>query len=243
MNDQGLLLRSEPGIPTFISNHRHTGQTTVDLQLMSPSGYKWATVCKTDVEFEHSHFSDHRAIITELDLPDNPLRDLITRQKANWSKTDWERYSTTVNIHLAPALCTLLDTSTHPQQRVDSAAELITTAINKVVEASTPTLTVSQRSRRWWCAETLNPLKGHANNLRRKAQHTGAPDDRILYQAAQHKYQQACVDAKTVHWRDYLAKLTAKDLFTAAKYTNGPQQSRMLPPLKDRDGNLTSDPA
>lgn len=71
MNDQGLLLRSEPGIPTFISNHRHAGQTTVDLQWMSPSGYEWATVYKTDVEFEHSYFSDHRAIITELDLPDN----------------------------------------------------------------------------------------------------------------------------------------------------------------------------
>lgn len=67
MNNNGLLLRSEPRIPTFISNHQRGSQTTVDLQGGPPDCYDWATICRTDVAFEHSHFSDPRAIITEID--------------------------------------------------------------------------------------------------------------------------------------------------------------------------------
>lgn len=59
----------------------------------------------------------------------------------------------------------------------------------------------------------------------------------------QYAYQQACKDAKFSHWRSFLANLTAKDLFTAAKYTNGPLVSRTLPPLRKPDGQLTSNPA
>lgn len=39
MNEAGLILRSEPGIPTFISNHARAGETTVDLQWMTPECY------------------------------------------------------------------------------------------------------------------------------------------------------------------------------------------------------------
>lgn len=78
-NEQGLVLRSEPGIPTFISNHRTSGQTTVDLQWMIPKFYDWATVCCTDVNSEDCHFFDHRAIITEIDLPSNPLHKVSAK--------------------------------------------------------------------------------------------------------------------------------------------------------------------
>lgn len=69
MNDAGLLLRSEAGTPTFVPRQARSGQTTVDLQWMSLSCYDWATVCKTDCEFHYSHFSNHLAIVTELNLP------------------------------------------------------------------------------------------------------------------------------------------------------------------------------
>lgn len=128
-------------------------------------------------------------------------------------------------------------------QNVDDVAEAITSAITSAIQASTPTLTISHRKRHWWCAKTLNPLTGHANNLRRRAQRTNARADRVLYRAAQHTYQQACTDANVTHWRLFLAQLNAKDLFTAARYTNGPQASLNLPPLRKPDGQLTSNPA
>jgi exonuclease III len=66
MNEAGLLLRSEKGIPTYISNQAQNRQTTVDLQWLSPECYNWATICRIDTDLKRSHFSDHVAIITEL---------------------------------------------------------------------------------------------------------------------------------------------------------------------------------
>lgn len=70
MSDHGLLLRSEPGIPTHFSNNRQGSETTIDLQWLSPACYEWATRCVTDSTLTHSHFSDHAAIITELTIPE-----------------------------------------------------------------------------------------------------------------------------------------------------------------------------
>lgn len=208
---------------------------------MSPSCYDWATVCKTDRDFEQSHFSDHLAIVTELDLPTRPLSTIPPRIRPNWTKTNWETYKAHLNTHLTPILeSQLRQTTTYS---VDEDADAITSAITGAIQVSTPNLTITHRARRWWCAKTLNPLKGHANNLRRKAQRTNSHSDRVVYRAAQHAYQQACKDAKVTHWRSFLANLTAQDLFTAARYTNGPPGSRTLPPLCKPNGHLTSDPA
>lgn len=50
-------------------------------------------------------------------------------------------------------------------------------------------------------------------------------------------------DAKRHHWHRFLATLTDANLFTAAKYCDGPPPSRILPPLQQADGSLTDDPA
>lgn len=241
MNEAGLLLGSEAGTPTFIPHQARSGQTTVDLQWMKASCYNWATVCRTDSNFEKSHFSDHLAIITELDLPTKPLSSIPPRTKTNWAKANWETFRTQLSTHLGPILESL---RLQPDALdVDETANNITTALTAAIHASTPNLTLSHHTRRWWCAKTLNPLKVHANNLRRKAQRTNSHADRVAYRAAQHAYQHACKEAKITHWCSFLANLTARDLFTAARYTNGPPGSRTLPPLRKPDGQLTSNPA
>lgn len=240
MNKAGLLLRSEPGIPTFMSNQSHNCQTTVDLQCHSTECHDWATVCRTEKDFDHSHFSDHAAITTK-DLPTNPLTNIPPRTRLNWSKTDWEGYRSTLTPLLPPILRELAN---GPLDRgVDNLAESITVAIEEGISKSTPVLKITQRSKYWWCATTLNPLKGHATNLQPRSQRSGRPEDNVLYQAAQHKYQQACKEAKINHWRTYLSQLSDKDLFTAARYTNGPTPARTLPSLKRKDGQLTSIPS
>lgn len=88
----------------------------------------------------------------------------------------------------------------------------------------------------------MNPLKGHALNLRSIAQRTKARPDKVAYRAAQAKFQKAVKDAKCTHWHRYLENLSDKDLFTAAKYCDGPAVFRLLPPLKRPDGSLTDDP-
>lgn len=105
------MLRSEAGVPTFVSNQARAGETTVDLQWASPECYDWATVCKTNTTFEQSHCSDHLTIVTELDLPSDPLSQGQPKSKPNWGKTDWELFNTTMNTNLLPILqlCNALD--------------------------------------------------------------------------------------------------------------------------------------
>lgn len=236
MNDARLLLWSEAGNPTFIPHRARSGSTPFDLQWMIPSCYDWATVCKTDSGFKHSHFSDHLSIATKLDLPSRPLSTLQPRTRLTWAKTNWEGYKTNLSSGLLPILEVLRD---HPVGfDVNVKADAIT--------SSTPSLTISHHTRRWWCAKTLNPLKGHTNNLRRTAQRTNSPADRVLYHAARYAYQRSCKEAKVSHWLSFLAQLTASDLFTAARYTSGPPGARALPlppPLRKPDGQLISDPA
>lgn len=189
--------------------------------------------------FEHSHFSDHLALTTELDLPLRTLTHTPERSRPHWSKTNWDLYRTTLSTNHTPILTSL---SNPAQADVDGLALSVNTAIDLALEALTPTVTFSQKSRRWWCAATIHPLKGHANNLRRKAQHTRKPGDRVIYRAAQNTFHQACKDAKVSHFQAFLANLSDKDLFTAAKYTSGPPAARTLPTLRRPDGQLTSNP-
>lgn len=235
-NENGLILRAEPGVPTIISNHKHSGQKTVDLQWMTPKCYDWATLCRTDVNFEELHLSGNRAIITELNLPSSQLHEITAKTIPNCTNTDWGFYCASLNSLLVQTLRTVADAAIPPEEKVNLVAD-------QAIDAWTPDLTISQHSRGWWCAKTLNPLKCHANNLRHRAPRTGTPADRALYRAAQHQYQKACTEAKTTHWRIHLANLYTKDLFTAAKYTNGTPATRTLLPLRDLNGSLTSDPS
>lgn len=238
----GLLLRSEPGVPTHFSNNRQGSETTIDLQWHSPACYDWATVCSTDTTLTHSHFSDHAAIITEISIPDPDLTIAVQRCRPNWSKADWKAYADT----LTPLLSELQDTpltSLKRQQDVDQYAAQLEAAIKQAQHGAVPDLKIRQSSRRWWNAEVLNPLKGHALNLRRVAQWSKAPHDKIEYRKAQAKFQREVKLAKRQHWHRYLENLTDTDLFTAAKYCDGPTQSCILPPLRMPDGTLTDHPA
>lgn len=238
----GLLLRSEPGIPTHYSNNRQGSETTIDLQWHSPACYEWANVCTTDSSLTHSHVSDHAAIITKLTLPYPELNITLQRCRPNWSKADWGAYTD----RLTPLLSELQETPSAAlasQQDIDNYAKQLEESITQAKQHAVPNLKIKQSSKRLWNAETLNPLKGHALNLRRIAQRSKAPSDKIEYRKAQARFQKEVKLAKRQHWHRYLENLTDSDLFTAAKYCDGPAQSRILPPLRMPDGTLTDDPA
>lgn len=130
----------------------------------------------------------------------------------------------------------------HTQAKIDEFALQIEQAITRAQHATIPKAKINLRTRRWWDPTVLNPLKGHALNLRRLAQRTKLPADKIAYRAAQAKFQKAVKDSKRHHWQRFLENLTDKDLFTAAKYCDGPPPSRLLPPLRQTDGTLTNNP-
>lgn len=156
----GLLLRSEPGIPTHYSNNRQGSETTIDLQWHSPVCYDWATVCTTDTTLAHSHFSIHAAIVTEITLPDPNLNIATQQCRPNWSKADWKFYIDTLTPLLSDLQATPVE-SLENQQDVDQYALRLEHSINHAQRQAVPDLKINQSSRRWWNAEVLNPLKGH----------------------------------------------------------------------------------
>lgn len=241
MSDHGLLLRSEPGVPTHFSNNRQGSKTTIDLQWHSPACYEWATVCMTDSSLTHSHFSDHAAIITELTVTDPDLNIAPSRERFNWAKADWPTFTLSVAPRLQH-ISTTQPSSLNSQASIDNLALQIKQAITQSQHETLPIVTLNHRARRWWNAEVLNPLKGNALNLRRKAQRSNVRADKVAYRAAQAAFQKAVKDAKRQHWHRFLENLTDKDLFTAAKYCDGPSESRLLPPLRQPNGSLSDSP-
>ncbi|KAH9820999.1 hypothetical protein DFH28DRAFT_1079137 [Melampsora americana] len=72
MNELGLLICWESGVPTFTSSDNQGSQTTVDSQWLTLECYKWVM---------HSHSLEDLAIITELDLLASPLDDFSLLKK------------------------------------------------------------------------------------------------------------------------------------------------------------------
>lgn len=241
MTDHGLLLRSEPGVPTHFSNNRQGSETTIDLQWHSPACYEWATVCKTETTLTHSHFSDHAAIITELSIPGQSEDNTLTRFRPNWALANWPRFTVLANEALQ-RLSLSLRLTLLTQEGIDNLATQVENTIVSARQQEVPLAKISPKTRRWWDPSVLSPLKGHALNLRRIAQRSKANTDKIAYRAAQAKFQKAVKDSKRHHWQLFLENLTEKDLFTAARYCDGPPTSCLLPPLRQAEGSLTDDP-
>lgn len=108
MSEAGLDLRSEKGTPTVYPSNPSHANTTVDLLWLSPACHEWATVCRTDVDHEYSHLSDHAAILTEISLPDPvPAKQPAYRR---WKAFD----PTTFENHLTAALETHSASLTDP---------------------------------------------------------------------------------------------------------------------------------
>lgn len=183
-----LLLRSEPGVPTHFSNNRQGSETTIDLQWHSPACYEWATICSTNTTLAHSHFSDHAAIITELTLPDPNLNISIQRCRPNWSEANWKAHTDLMTPPLSKLKRTSVS-SLQTQQDIDLYAKRLEYLIACAQRQAVPELKLRQSSRRWWNTEVLNPLKGHTLQLRRVAQRTTAPDDKVGYRKAQARFQ------------------------------------------------------
>lgn len=130
---------------------------------------------------------------------------------------------------------------TSQEQIVGFSLQVKNTIVQERDEAG-PLEKINHKTRWWWYAELLNPLKGNTLNLRRTSQCTNSKADKVAYCAAQAMFQKLVKDLQD-HWHKFLENLTNKDLFTAAKYCERAPASRLLPPLQQTDGTLSDDPA
>lgn len=132
-----LVLRSEVGIPTFYPTSDRSANTTIDLVWTNKEAYELATTCVTDVLLEHSHSSDHAAILTMLDLP-NPACPLIPQApRLNWNKMDDPLLSTSLNLSLLPLSTTLPPAPSRVE--LENFIQAVTSAINLSITSHMPT--------------------------------------------------------------------------------------------------------
>lgn len=241
MQESGLCLQSQCGVPTFYPPHLDHANTTIDLMWVSPACADWVTSCVTDVSHTHSHLSDHAAILTRIDTP-TPI-ELTQKHFRNWRTLDSPTFKTDLNTSLA----TLLPTLDHPaldQASLDHHANLLTHAVTAAMDIHVPRTPLSARAKRWWNKPVLNPLKLTAQRLRRRYQRQRTTETKKAYIEAAQQYQTAIHGEKRQHWQLFLNSLTPTTLFTAALYatTEWTAPSLAVPPLRNQDGLLTSVP-
>lgn len=216
MQESGLSLRSQCGVPTFYPPHLNHTNTTIDLLWISPACADWVTSCVTDVSHTHSHLSDHAAILTRIDTP-TPVA-LTQKTYRNRSKLDQPTFEAELGSRLANPLSTLERPATN-QASLDHHANLLVQAITAVMDSHVPSRPTSARAKRWWNKATLDPLKLNAQRLRRRFQRHRTKETKTAYLEAASNFRTAIHKAKRGHWRLFLSSLTPSTLFTAASYT------------------------
>lgn len=235
-----LTLRSELGVPTFYATSDRSTNTTIDLLWANEEAHELATTCLTDVSMEHSHSSDHAALLTTLNLPTQTVLLTPPRPKLNWKKVDEAMLSSSLASSLAPLSSSLQNDPNIDQ--LDSYVEQVTSAINSSIQSSVPLSTPPPNARRWWNETILGPLKRRTSALRRKYQLYKSEDNKASYLSSAKTFHHTILRLKQEHWREYLLGLDDKTLFSAARFTEGPAPPSFIPPLRLPSGSLSSDP-
>lgn len=140
-----LTLRSELGIPTFYATSDRQTNTTIDLVWTDAAAHNLATPCVTDVLLEHSHSSDHAAIITTLSLPDR--RPLTPPAPClNWKKADKSKLKSLLDS----TLNNLINLPSPISNRADLQlyVDQVTLTINSAVQESVPMSSPPSNARR-----------------------------------------------------------------------------------------------
>lgn len=139
MEEAGLSLRSQSGVPTFYPPNTLHANTTIDLTWVSASCLDWVVTCLTDVEHQYSRLSDHAAIATTFNFPSNP--NPANRTYQNWKCFDTAEFAS----HIEPNLSSALDTLRRPaakQTDLDAHATLLTTIVVQAMNHWAPRLPI-----------------------------------------------------------------------------------------------------
>ncbi|MBW0554004.1 hypothetical protein O181_093719 [Austropuccinia psidii MF-1] len=91
-----------------------------------------------------------------------------------------------------------------------------------------------------WEVKTLTPLVRGRNKAHKWALIYKTPEAKNCYQVWQLAFKTEIKRLKNEHWRKFLARSSPNHVFQAYKFTK-PTKSGNILPLRDNEGNLTSD--
>lgn len=89
----------------------------------------------------------------------------------------------------------------------------------------------------------MGPLKRKKSALRRNFHRYQSNDNKEAYLTSAKLFHLTILKLKQDHWKQYLTDLDDKNLFNAARFTDGPSPPSFIPPLRAPNGTVTSDPS
>ncbi|MBW0482641.1 hypothetical protein O181_022356 [Austropuccinia psidii MF-1] len=230
---KGFRLISPRHTPTFLGS---VGKpTTIDLtwanhtsRLLHPT---------TQVQL-NNHSSDHHPIITRITILQSPPQPPSKHLSMHLSRLNSSLFLDQVRQYL-PTTATPLETSSADwaEENAQRLLTAITTAYNNQGKWVT---TNPARSKAWWDKSQLNELVKLQNKARREMLRHQTIETKNKYYHHQQRFKQKVWELKSNHWRKFLAERGPDHAYCAYKFTRD-RQIGEITPLKDNDGNLTSD--
>ena len=194
--------------------------------------------CEVDVYLQPP-CTDHFPIVTILDLPQNRVEPVLTR---NFRTADWESFVEGLQENLVKIP---LPTNLESEEEVQKAVKDLTSVLQQTIEDRIPVSKPCPHSKRWWNSE-LQALKKKLNKLSKESLRYRALPDHECHTSRKDvakQYGKAIVDAKKKHWTDFLEEASDRDLWTTNRYLKNPVgdggKSRILTlKVKNEDGTL-----
>ena len=227
----GAQLRSQPAVHTF---HNTQGNSSViDLVFTSTAADHLYEACLTTHDPDFDHDSDHFPILHRIALtpPQTP-----TTSRINWKVTDWARLQDTITRHIS-----VWEAPLPSNTSIDRAVQQLTSIIQKAIKKHTTEHRPSPYSKRWW-NEELSTLRKRAAHARRLWKHSRLDEDHQNWITACRIYQEQLTIQKRNHWRNFLANIEDRTLYTAAKFTTKTPTPRHIPPIKTSNGLMANTP-
>ncbi|MBW0544884.1 hypothetical protein O181_084599 [Austropuccinia psidii MF-1] len=186
----------------------------------------------------NNHSSDHHPILTRITLPTSTPRTPERHLSMNLKKLNPTLFLHALQLNLPPHETLPLETPTCSAK--DIAQEITNVLTTSYTNQGRWVTSNPNRCKPWWDKEQLNELIKARNQARRSMLKHQNQSSKEAYYECQQRFKQKIWELKSNHWKRFLAEKGPDHAYRAYRFTKN-KQDEEITPLKNGEGNLTSD--
>ncbi|MBW0499329.1 hypothetical protein O181_039044 [Austropuccinia psidii MF-1] len=230
---KGFRLISPKQCPTFLGSVGRP--TTIDLTWANHKTLHLQPATQVQL---NNHSSDHHPILTRITPPTSTPRIPEKHLSMSLKNLNPTLFLHTLRLNLPPHETSPLETPTDPAKDI---AQKITNALTTSYTSQGRWVTSNpNRCKPWWDKEQLNELVKARNQARRTMLKYQNQSSKEAYYECQQRFKQKVWELKSNHWKRFLAEKGPDHAYQAYRFTRN-KQNEEITPLKNGEGNLTSD--
>lgn len=224
LND--MLLASTPDIAT------HERGNTIDL-VFTTNNTSITNSASENIGSDHEllDWTLYRDPV-EFELPPQPIAGF------NYSKANWERFTNELKArceHITPPRSMKTNGNIlRSHKTADKFACTLVELLEQSLDASTPRLRITARSKRWWTPQ-LKAQKRRLRVTRGRAKRFPTAQNLREREDSNKEYAKAIQEAKSTTWNNWLSQLKGADIWTALKYIKPRAPVSVMPALRIDD--------